>query len=518
MKCHVNIFLIAVVAAFGFSGTPNVDYDRAGLIAIRLINPETIKSSLVFLASDSLQGRETTEPGQRMAASFISSKFKSLGLKPLGDDGTYLQHFDVNVHYISDSSCLSVNGMNFWYNKDMTIMPFGAADTVVNRSIVFAGFGFESDSYSDYGNIDASNKIVMILSGNPRFADSTDIFVKSELYKRTNAMKHGAAAVIIAVQGGEKSFTELRRKSNSFFGAKTMSLATREAAAAKGMQVVMIDESAANSLLADLHQTVTQISRRIDSTGSPSAFDLTNGRISVIIKSEMRVTENVVGAIEGSDPALRDQYVVYSAHYDHLGKTADGLIFHGADDNASGTSTVLGIAEAYAKSAVKPRRSIIFLTVTGEEKGLLGSSYFVAHPVVPLKSIAADLNTDMDGRIDSVHFNTDSNYVYVIGSRKISYHLDSLMIAADSASEKMTLEYTYDSDNDPNQFYYRSDQYNFAKNKIPIIFFFSGDHPDYHKPTDTSDKIDYPVLARRASLIFLTGWKVANFESGLRPN
>jgi Zn-dependent M28 family amino/carboxypeptidase len=243
-----------------------------------------------------------------------------------------------------------------------------------------------------------------------------------------------------------------------------------------------------------------------------------NATVRVDLVSEIRQSENVVGMLEGSDDSSKNQYVVYSAHYDHLGKTPAGIIYHGADDNASGTSTVLGIAETYSNIKIRPKRSIIFLTVSGEEKGLLGSSYFTLHPTVPIKDIVTDLNTDMDGRIDTSYINRDSNYVFVIGSKRLSTELDSLLVSADSESVKIKLDYSFDSDNDPNQFYYRSDHYNFAKKDIPVIFFFDGNHPDYHKPTDTSDKIDFPILEERAKLIFMTGWKVANLDWRLRLN
>ncbi len=236
----------------------------------------------------------------------------------------------------------------------------------------------------------------------------------------------------------------------------------------------------------------------------------------IYLVSEIRQSENVVGMLDGT--SIRNEYVVYSAHYDHLGITPDGVIYHGADDNASGTSTVLGIAEAYSKSKIKPKRSIIFLTVSGEEKGLLGSEYFTSHPTVPIKDIVTDLNTDMDGRVDTAYLSRNDNYVFVIGSNRLSNELDSLLIAADSQSVKIKLDYAFDSDNDPNQFYYRSDHYNFARKNIPIVFFFDGNHPDYHKPTDTSDKINFPLLEERAKLIFMTGWKVANLGWRLRLN
>lgn len=535
MKFRRYLLALAALGTFAFSdphgigNKTNAEYETAGVKAARLINLRDIKSALIFLASDSLQGRETTEPGQKMAAKFIAERFKSFGLKPLGDNGTYLQHFAVNVHYISDSSFVAVNGKYFWNSKDLIVMPFGAADTEVTAPLVFAGYGFESDSYSDYKGLDVKNKIVILLDGNPPFADTTDAMVRTGLYKRTNAARHGAAAVLVIIRGGDKKFSEFQQKLGSLLGRKSMALVSddKETMQAAPMQMLSVSENTANKILKDRSVTVEQLAEEIASSNIHASMELNKATVDVKINSEKRTMENVVGMLEGADPDLKNEFVVYSAHYDHLGKTPDGIIYHGADDDASGTSTVLGIAEAYAKSEIKPKRSIIFLTVTGEEKGLLGSNYFTSHPAVPLKDIVADLNTDMDGRIDTVHVPTfvgipqggtkkDSNYIYVIGSKKLSTELDSLLAAADSQSVKMNLDYSYDTDNDPNRFYYRSDHYNFAKKNIPIIFFFNGTHADYHKPTDTSDKIDFPLLEKRAALVFLTGWKVANLNWRLR--
>lgn len=522
-RCLLTLLVLSPLAISGPQGLTNkagINYETAGIKALRLINLSLIRSALIYLASDSLQGRETTEPGQKRAAEFISEKFKLFGLKPIGDGGTYFQHFYVNVHYISDSSFVEANGRFFWNGKDLLVQPFGAADTTVTAPVVFAGYGFENDSYSDYKGTDVKGKIVMLLDGNPSFSDTTDIQVRSGLYKQTDAARHGAAAALLIVRGGDQKFSRLRQSFGSFFGNKTMALSSDDNSLKQvaSMQVLYVKEKVADEILRGRDVTAEQIAKTIDSTKMPMTMELKQATVNVGVSLERRETENVAAMLEGTDPILKNEYVVYSAHYDHLGETSKGVIFHGADDNASGTSTVIGIAESYAKSEVKPKRSIIFLTVTGEEKGLLGSSYFVSHPVVPLKNIVADLNTDMDGRIDTTYAKTDSNYIYVIGSKRLSGELDSLLIAADSQSAKIKLDYSYDADNSPNSFYYRSDHYNFAKKNIPIIFFFNGTHADYHKPTDTSDKIDFPILEKRAALIFLTGWKVANLNWRLKSN
>lgn len=225
-------------------------------------------------------------------------------------------------------------------------------------------------------------------------------------------------------------------------------------------------------------------------------------------------SENIVAFIKGSEKP--DEYVVISAHYDHVG-IKDEMIFNGADDDASGTSAVLKIAQAF-QDAVNagngPKRSIIFLNVTGEEEGLFGSKFYTEFPIFPLKNTVANLNIDMIGRVDKKHMEND-NFVYLIGSNKISSELHKLSEEVNKKYTNLTLDYTYNDERDPNRFYYRSDHYNFAKNGIPIIFYFNGVHKDYHKHTDTADKIRYDLLAKRAQLIFYTAWEIANREERL---
>ena len=226
-------------------------------------------------------------------------------------------------------------------------------------------------------------------------------------------------------------------------------------------------------------------------------------------------SENVVAFIKGSE--FPEEIVVISAHYDHVGMDSEGNIYNGADDDGSGTVSILEIAEAFKEAqndGYQPRRSILFLHVTGEEKGLLGSDYYTKNPIFPLENTVTDLNTDMIGRIDPKH-EDNPNYIYLIGSDKLSTQLHELSEEVNNKYTQFDLDYTYNDENDPNRFYYRSDHYNFAKHNIPVIFYFNGTHADYHQPTDTPDKIEYDLMARRAQLIFYTAWEVANRDERL---
>mgnify|MGYP005992909045 CR=1 FL=1 len=230
-------------------------------------------------------------------------------------------------------------------------------------------------------------------------------------------------------------------------------------------------------------------------------------------RGKFKDSENVVAFIEGTEKP--EEIVVISAHLDHEG-VKNGLVYNGADDDGSGTVAMLEIAEAFqmaAKAGKGPKRSILFLHVTGEEKGLLGSKYYTdVDPIFPLANTVCDLNIDMIGRIDSRH-KADPNYVYLIGSDKLSTELHTISEAMNEKYTNINLDYKYNDENDPNRFYYRSDHYNFVKNNVPIIFYFNGTHVDYHKPTDTPDKINYELLENRARLVFHTAWEVANKET-----
>ena len=226
--------------------------------------------------------------------------------------------------------------------------------------------------------------------------------------------------------------------------------------------------------------------------------------------------ENVLGYIEGAD--LKDELIIITAHYDHLGKH-DSLIFNGADDDGSGTVAALEIAEAFMlakKAGFGPRRSVLIMPVSGEEKGLLGSKYYTNHPIYPLKSTVANLNIDMIGRLDDWH--DTANYVYLIGADRLSQELHDISERVNKEHVGLELDYTFNEEDDPNKYYYRSDHYNFAKNNIPVIFYFNGVHEDYHKVTDTVDKIDFDKIQTITRLVFLTAWELANRDERIVVN
>jgi Zn-dependent M28 family amino/carboxypeptidase len=249
------------------------------------------------------------------------------------------------------------------------------------------------------------------------------------------------------------------------------------------------------------------------SAAAANPTSIKSRKVSLKVTEKLKVldTENMVAYLEGTD--LKDEVLVISSHFDHIGQNEDGTVINnGADDDGSGTTGVMEIAEAFAQAAKegnRPRRSILFLNVTGEEKGLLGSAYYADNPLYPIANTITNLNIDMIGRVDADHEN-DRDYVYAIGSEKLSSHLKIISEYANITYSGLNLDYRYDDPKDTNRFYYRSDHYNFAKKGIPIIFYFNGVHADYHRPTDTVDKIEFDVMAKRARLIFHTAWILVN--------
>jgi Zn-dependent M28 family amino/carboxypeptidase len=330
------------------------------------------------------------------------------------------------------------------------------------------------------------------------------------------------ATLVIADDAGAASVARLDARLDVIIERSGMQVMSPEARAPRRSGFPpLIASGLASAILSETGKTLSQLREwAIQDTGfAPVSLSQTSLIIDLPSSKAIKTTENVVGFLEGSDPTLKQEVVVFTAHYDHMGLAANGSIYFGADDDGSGTVTVIELAQAFATNPVRPKRSLVFMTVVGEEKGLWGSEWYVKHPIIPLEKTAANLNTDMIGRMDKKYDELKNpNYVYVIGSDKISTQLDSLLKRANKESENIVLDYTYNDDKDPNRFYQRSDHYNFAKNGVPIVFFFTGVHDDYHQVTDTVDKILFDRMERIVRLIYYTGWKVANMKGGLAKN
>ena len=493
-----------------------------GLDAMKSITPERLRAQLTLIASDEFEGRETSFRGQKLAALYIASQFELMGLQPAGDSGTYFQHFPV-VHVTVDArSFLTTStpaGVKEWREFGEEYIPFSSGkDTNISGDVEFVGYGINSRTlhYSDYDSTkNYAGKIILVLHGTPREEDSTSVFAEnrsagSAFAKRMYAQRCGAAAVLIVEDLKDRTMKEAfeERKDDLVRGLITIPQRIRA-----NVPMFSISKHIADELLRSSGKTIDVLQREIDSTKEPESFAIKGAKatLTLTMRREDVFSENVVGILPGSDSLLKNEVVVFSAHHDHLGKNiATGEIYNGADDDGSGTCSLLEIAHAFTSMKSLPQRSLLFLSFAGEEKGLLGSLYYTEHPSVPLEKTITDLNVDMIGRFDPEHESRkDTNYVYVIGSDKLSTELDSIGRKANDESVQLHLDYTYDDEADPHQYYRRSDHYNFARKNIPIIFYFDGEHADYHKPTDKVEKINFGILTKRARLVFYTGWKLA---------
>ncbi len=486
-----------------------------------VINPESAKGHLSILASAEFEGRGTGEPGGEKAAAYIAEEFKKLGLTgPV--DGSYFQPVKL-VRTRFDVKEFTIAGKSFRNGKDFYFVGGGLETQIHARDLVFIGYGISDDKYDDLKDINIEGKVVLVLSeGEPKNAQGKSLITGTDIpsdwatsnTKRLQNITSKKPKLIIAVSNTVQE--SLARFGYRLTQPRIALDDGKNQDVVNATPVVTIGKEMANLLLAKTGTSVDKLIAKTDATHkSQSGIYNVDLSTSFGSKTEPFTSNNVLGYLEGTD--LKEELLVITAHYDHEGNQ-NGVIFFGADDNGSGTTGVLEIARAFTKAKSEghgPRRSILFMTVTAEEKGLLGSNYYSRYPVFPLENTVVNLNTDMIGRIDDKHLNGNHNYVHAIGSDKLSSELKAINEKANATYTQMELDYMYDDPKDPMRIYYRSDQYNFAKHGIPVIFYFSGLHPDYHTPADTIDKIHFELLCRRARLAFHTAWEIANRDKRL---
>lgn len=466
-----------------------------------------MNKNLRVLASDEYEGRETGKKGQKMAAEYIAKQFNAAGIPPF-KDSTYYQHYPLSM-IMPGPAEVSINDTKFLGNKDYYNFPGLSEQKIEIKNVTFLGYGIDEPNYSDYKGVDVKGKVVMILSGEPFSKDSISYISnqkKPSLWtsyyklKPEKARENGVLALLVVIDDVQKGVQDNKHKLET----PSMKLDMNR----KDMPIIYISKDMANEILKK--QTVDKIREKIEAKGKPVKKNAkTNLTINIKNTIQKIEAENVLGYLEGTD--LKDELIVVTAHYDHLGIEGT-IVYNGADDDGSGTVAVIELAKAFAKAKKEghgPRRSILFMTVSGEEKGLLGSSYYTSNPEFPLKNTVCDLNIDMIGRVDERHKN-NPDYIYLIGSDKLSSQLHSISEKANTTYSNLELDYTYNDEKDKNRFYYRSDHYNFAKNGIPVIFYFNGVHADYHKETDEVEKIDFNKMEKITRLVFFTAWELAN--------
>lgn len=489
------------------------------------ITPSDLKKHLIIIASDSLEGRDTGSPGQKKAAEYVSKYYKQYGLQPIATDTdgskSYLQKYKLYKRSWGEVYVTS-HGKKYEFNKDFYLNGLLDIPEEVSSNVVTLGYGIDDPKYSDYAGQDVDGKSVIIFEGEPKSGDGTYLFggttekskwsgpvswqVKAKL-----AHEKGAKYVfIITDKTGEDLDKEIRQRAVMArrFSAPTLKPVQENPA---GIAAFVVSADVAAEILGTSASKVRKMKAEIDNSGKPSTKSFT-GKVALKAQrvSETIDTENVAAFMEGSDK--KDEVLVISAHLDHIGISANGEINNGADDDGSGTVSLLEIAEAFSKAKAEgkgPRRSILFLNVTGEEKGLFGSEYYSENPLLPLKNTIADLNIDMIGRVDEAHKN-DPKYVYLIGSDKLSSKLHEISEDANKKYVNFKLDYTFNDPKDPNRFYYRSDHYNFAKMGVPVVFYFTGVHEDYHRPGDDVEKILFDKQSQIVKLVFHTAWELVN--------
>lgn len=472
------------------------------------ITEKELKEHLYIYASDEFEGRETGKPGQKKAVDYLKSNYQAMEIPAAKEDGNYFQEVPLEFPRVPEGS-IKAGETSYELGSDfLTFTPIeGNFD-----EIIYVGYGIEDKAYSDYEGLDVSGKLILMKSGEPVNEDGT--YVVSGSTKKSvwsNQSDGPGARLQLARSKGAKGI--LYYDPDNYDRYKRYFDYLKESEKAK-LEIKVEGENASLVLLSE-----TMIKSIFPAIMETQASGIIPLPVSFEVKSNNEVvsSENVVAVIRGFEKP--DEFVVISSHLDHIGVNDNGDINNGADDDGSGTVAMLEIAEAFKQAAEtgnRPKRSVVFLHVTGEEKGLLGSKYYTDNdPVFPLSQTVANLNIDMIGRIDPKH-EGNRNYVYLIGSDKLSAELHKLSEGINSKYSQLELDYTYNDENDPNRFYYRSDHYNFVKNNVPIIFYFSGTHEDYHRPGDTPDKINYDLLEDRARLIFYTAWEIANREARIK--
>ena len=507
------------------------------------IQPARLKADLTFLSSDALEGRLSLQHGSEIAIQWIASEFAKAGLKPLVGD-SYLQPVPL-IEYSADRALTSLtltrDGHSEVFRAPDATATF-AHEVTVSGGVVFAGFGITAPelNYDDYAGIDARGKIVLMFNHEPQEADPNSVFngigntrYANNNYKLFNAERHGAVAVVTMPdpnhQGTVRSAAPApagQAPAGGRGGRGPTPAAQRprilpESLAEGGPKIPLftLGRRVSDSLFEAAGKKAAEVETAINAKPAPASFEVPGVTMELhTATSEQRRASsyNVVGLIEGSDPTLKAETIVFSGHFDHDG-TGPAGIYHGADDNGSGTVGVVALAHAFASNPVKPRRSLLFIVFAAEERGLLGSYYYVSHPLRPLAATRAQINFDMIGRNEApdprviTEISPDtSNQFGLIGTDYSPDYRETV----ERQNKTVHLDITYKWDLDAyNSVLFRSDQYPFLLHDIPAIWWFTGFHPDYHQPTDTVEKINFEKMAKIVRLSYLSGFEFADEQN-----
>jgi len=492
--------------------------------ALQSITEHELKKHLEFIASDYMQGRDfgTEIPGLEIIAEYLKSECLNMNLKP-GAENFKQPVKMISIEPDKRNSFIRLkdsNGLELFKTSDFTVFSESAKNDTIQANIVFAGYGLEGEEYNDFEGQELKDKVVLIMTRNIETAGKLFLnkdLSKDEMTKFGRIFMSGAKAIIYVPDPltPDTSWFDIIKEyalegSYKLYGSNSQDFS--------GI-ILLANTQIADAILKESGKALKDIQQEINLTANPHSFELKDANIEIqTAKNKKTVTgQNIIGIIEGSDPKLKNECVVLTAHYDHIGITSKGEINNGADDNGSGTVALLEIAEAFSQLKKKPRRSIVFAWVTAEEKGLFGSEYYTLHPVFPLKKTIANINLDMVGRsaekeLEKVDNPDESlagpNGIYIISDNKSS--------ALTNISNKICADlHLIPSDALTDEFMNSSDHYNFYKKGIPVIAVSTGLHKDYHKPGDDFDKIDYHKMKRICDYTFLVVNEIANRKKRL---
>lgn len=508
-------FFLTVFAFFIFVGASYAQDDA--IKYAKAITEANLLKQLKIIASEDMEGRETGTPGIRMAASYIESQFKEFGLEYSKKVNGYQQFYPLHQDNL-EPGVFKIGDQQLEYAKDYMLQP-GSDDggSIKSSTLEFVGYGIDEENYNDYKGKNLKGKIAVMISGEPKSGSNYLVsgterpsrWGFSTPMKVSAAKAKGAVGVIFINTNWDAvpaRIAEASLKTGVYYPRPGDKLVTAIVPKSQLQNIFGEKDAAAITMAYTDKSTLNNLKISTKKTA----------QLTYNLQTNVIGATNIIGYVEGSDK--KDEYVFITAHYDHLGKRGD-VIYYGADDDGSGTVSLMEMARAFSlakKEGKGPRRTIVFMAVSGEEKGLWGSEYYSEHPVFPLEKTTVDLNIDMIGRLDPARTHGDSmNYVYIVGDDKLSSELKPISIAANDKLTKLELDYKFNDPDDKERIYFRSDHYNFARKGVPIIFYFDGIHVDYHKPTDTWDKINYDVMEKRARLVFMTAWEMANRDEML---
>ena len=502
------------------------------------IRAEDLRSHLYFLASDEMQGRGVGTLFNEITSSYLAHRFELLGLRPAGTENSYFQYFSLVQSELSEGNQLEIHRQDpspatpALLKSDFYPSRLSARGRI-NAPVIFVGYGITApeNDYDDYQGVDVHGKLVLLMTHEPGEDDDDSPFeglilsdYSRELHKVLNAQERGASGVILVQDEANHPGPEKFRKAARVAWPEEISLSHHTLQVwidEVKIPVAYASRKIAAALLQGENVRLEEIQRQIDRDYEPHSFPLTEVRatLETALIHHKTLVRNVLAYLPGSDPAFRSEVVIIGAHFDHVG-VRNGEIHNGADDNGSGTAGLLEVAEAFAFNATRPRRSVLFAAWNVEERGLLGSYFYVARPSLPLANTTAMFQMDMIGRNEEIPDSGDrrfrglpkqtaeqnTNALNILGYS----HSDDLRQLAIQSNQKIGLELKFRYDNHPGNLLRRSDHWPFLGKHIPVLLFHTGLHPDYHTPEDTADKINYPKMEKIVRLVFLSSWTAAN--------